>query len=56
MAPLPHRVSGVWTRLQHDRLQAALERVRRGGKPDGPRADDGHSLFKVAHDSILLER
>ena len=47
MAPLAHGVADLRPGLEHDRLHAAFEHVRRGGEADGACAQDGDGLRLV---------
>jgi hypothetical protein len=43
--PVRHVRRHVGPALQHQWLQAALQKVSRGGEPDGPGADDDDRQF-----------
>ena len=55
MPPLPHGVTDRRASLEHERPQAAFERMGGGRESHRPRADDGDRLWLVTHYFILLE-
>ena len=49
MPPLPHGVTNRRASFEHERLQAAFERMGGGRESHRPRADDGDRLWLVTH-------
>ena len=54
MAPLAHGVADLGAGLEHDRLHAAFQHMRGGGKADRAGAQDGDGLRLVSGMALLL--
>jgi hypothetical protein len=56
VAPLANARTNTVTGLEHQRLDATRDEVRRGRQPDGTRADDGDREVFLGLHLLLLTR